>query len=75
MPSASRIAHAGLPFANPMSEAAVDAALAALPLPARPRILDTGCGSGEMLLRALRLDPTLVREPWVVRRLVASALR
>jgi SAM-dependent methyltransferase len=55
LPSASRIAHTGLPFANPMSEAAVDAALAALPLPARPRILDTGCGSGEMLLRALRL--------------------
>lgn len=55
LPSASLIAHTGLPFANPMSEATVDAALAALPLPARPRILDTGCGSGEMLLRALRL--------------------
>jgi len=27
------------------------------------------------LLRALRLDPTLLREPWVVRRLVASALK
>src|SRR4051812_40022642 len=55
LPSASRIAHAGLPFANPMSEAAVEEALAALPLPAGSRILDTGSGSGEILLRALRL--------------------
>ena len=55
LPSGSRIAHAGLPFANPMSGAVVDATLAPLPLPARPGILDTGCGSGEMLLRVLRL--------------------
>jgi hypothetical protein len=27
------------------------------------------------LLRALRLDPKLLREPWVVRRLVASTLK
>ena len=54
MPSVSRLAHADLPFANPMSEAAVDAAAAALPLPPRARILDTGCGSGEMLVRVVR---------------------
>jgi SAM-dependent methyltransferase len=57
VPSASQIAHAGLPFANPLSEAAVDAAVSALPLPAHPCILDTGCGTGEMLLRALRRRP------------------
>ena len=57
MPSASQIAHAGLPFANPLPEDAVDEAIAALPLPADACILDTGCGSGEMLLRALRRHP------------------
>jgi SAM-dependent methyltransferase len=40
-----------------MSEAAVDAAIAALPLPADPSLVDTGCGSGEMLVRALRAHP------------------
>lgn len=73
MPSASRIAHDGLAFANPISETAVDAAIAALPLPADPEILDTGCGSGEMLLRAVKsrapahglgvdLDPDAIAE-------------
>ena len=58
MPSASNRAHRGLPFGNPMSEAAVDRMLAALRLPAGALVLDTGCGSGEMLVRTLERDPT-----------------
>ena len=44
-------------FANPMSEAAVDAAIRALPLPSDPFVLDTGCGGGEILLRVLQTHP------------------
>jgi SAM-dependent methyltransferase len=40
-----------------MAESAVEAAIAALPLPAGACIVDTGCGSGEVLLRALRRHP------------------
>src|SRR4051794_302798 len=58
MPSASNRAHRGLPFANPMSEAAVDRMLDGLRLRPGALVLDTGCGSGEMLLRALERDPT-----------------
>ena len=31
--------------------------------------------SRRALVRALRLDPTLLREPWIIKRLVASALK
>lgn len=58
MPSASHLAHRGLPFANPMSEPAVDRMLDALRLAPGAVVLDTGCGSGEMLLRVLERDPT-----------------
>jgi SAM-dependent methyltransferase len=54
VPSPSGIAHAGLPFANPMSEAAVDEAIAALPVDREALVLETGCGAGEILLRTLR---------------------
>jgi SAM-dependent methyltransferase len=40
-----------------MSEVAVDEAIAVLPLPPESLVLDTGCGSGEMLLRVLRTHP------------------
>ena len=54
MPSASRIAHGGMAFANPLSDAAVDAAIAVLRLPSDALVLDSGCGSGEILLRVVR---------------------
>jgi len=38
-----------------MSEAAVDAAIAAMAPPPAPSVLDTGCGRGEILLRTLRV--------------------
>src|SRR3954451_7358630 len=55
--SVSVQAHTGLAFANPLSEQAVDAAVAALDLPANARVLDTGCGNGEVLLRVLEAHP------------------
>jgi cyclopropane fatty-acyl-phospholipid synthase-like methyltransferase len=58
VPSTSNVAHRGLLFANPMSEADVDGTLDALRLPPGALLLDTGCGSGEMLLRALERDTT-----------------
>jgi SAM-dependent methyltransferase len=57
VPSTSHIAHAGLPFANPMSEQAIDAAIAVLALGPGSTVLETGCGSGEILLRTVRAHP------------------
>jgi SAM-dependent methyltransferase len=56
---ASIRAHAAVPFMNPFGEADVDAAIAALPLPAgRPaRVAETGCGTAELLLRVLAAHP------------------
>jgi SAM-dependent methyltransferase len=47
----SAISHGEVPFANPLSEAAIDDAIAALALPAGARVLDVGCGAGELLAR------------------------
>jgi SAM-dependent methyltransferase len=54
---ASRIAHAGLPFADPVSIGAVEAAVAALPVAAGGTIVDIGCGTGGMLIRAVAAHP------------------
>jgi len=42
---------------NPMGEAATDAAIAALELGEGARVLETGCGSAELLLRVLEAHP------------------
>jgi SAM-dependent methyltransferase len=58
VPSASFLAHRELAFMNPMSEAAVVAAIAALDLPEGARVVETGCGSAELLLRVLEAHPS-----------------
>jgi cyclopropane fatty-acyl-phospholipid synthase-like methyltransferase len=50
----SAITHGDRAFANPLSEADVDAAIAALDLPRGGTALDVGCGSGEVLARVKR---------------------
>ncbi|WP_051324456.1 class I SAM-dependent methyltransferase [Candidatus Solirubrobacter pratensis] len=47
----SVITHGDRPFANPLSEAAIAEAIAALELPLHARALDIGCGTGELLAR------------------------
>jgi SAM-dependent methyltransferase len=57
MSSVSFLAHRELAFMNPMGEAATDAAIAALALGEGARVVETGCGSGELLLRVLEAHP------------------
>jgi cyclopropane fatty-acyl-phospholipid synthase-like methyltransferase len=47
----SAICHAGLPFANPLSEDKVDELIGSLALGAGARVLDVGAGNGEILRR------------------------
>ena len=53
----SALTHAGVPFANPLDPAAIDAAIAALDLPLGARVLDIGCGYGELLVRIKQAHP------------------
>jgi SAM-dependent methyltransferase len=48
---ASRIAHGELVLYNPLSEAALDEAIALLALPRGARVLDVACGRAEVLRR------------------------
>jgi SAM-dependent methyltransferase len=50
----SAITHGELAFANPLSGAAVDAAIDALSLPPGASAIDVGCGNGEVLGRVKR---------------------
>lgn len=56
----SALTHAGVPFANPLDPADIDAAIAALDLPAGARVLDIGCGYGELLVRIKEAHPDVV---------------
>src|SRR3954469_5900938 len=48
----SALTHGDLPFHNPLSAGRVDEALARAELRPAARILDVGCGAGELLVRA-----------------------
>lgn len=58
VPSPSVLAHEGLTFANPFAEADADRAIAALELPEKARVLETGCGWAELLIRVLERYPS-----------------
>lgn len=47
-------AHARLDFANPIFGATIDRALAVLTLPDNARVIDIGCGKGELAVRIAR---------------------
>ena len=62
----SAITHGDLPFANPLSEQAIDAAIARLELPPGSRVLDIGAGNGELVSRIFAAHPgttTIAVEP------------
>src|SRR5438067_7962125 len=53
----TRIAHAGMAIMNPIPAAKLDEVLALLDLPSRGRVVDLGCGKGDLLARiASRYD-------------------
>jgi SAM-dependent methyltransferase len=53
----TRIAHTGMAIMNPISPAKLDEVLELLDLPARGRVVDLGCGKGDLLARiAARYD-------------------
>ena len=58
MTDPSVLAHEGLTFANPLASDDVDRAIAALKLPDGARVLETGCGAAELLIRVLERYPT-----------------
>jgi 2-polyprenyl-3-methyl-5-hydroxy-6-metoxy-1,4-benzoquinol methylase len=47
-------AHANLDFANPISAEIIDRALSLLSLPTPARVIDIGCGNGELSIRIAR---------------------
>jgi SAM-dependent methyltransferase len=60
-PDYTRIAHTGMAIMNPIPAAKLDEVLALLDLPARGRVVDLGCGKGDLLGRiAARYDVNAV---------------
>jgi SAM-dependent methyltransferase len=47
----TRLAHAGMTIMNPLPPAKLDEVLALLDLPERARVVDLGCGKGDLLAR------------------------
>jgi SAM-dependent methyltransferase len=47
----TRLAHSGLPIMNPISPAKLDEVIALLDLAPRARVVDLGCGKGDLLAR------------------------
>ena len=50
----TRIAHTGMAIMNPIPAAKLDEIVALLELPARGRVVDLGCGKGDLLARIAR---------------------